>query len=30
MYVSIYIYGVHYGKVLVLENIPGPKIIINM
>ena len=30
IYISIYIYGVHCGKVLVLENIPGHKKIINM
>ena len=27
IYISIYIYEVHCGKVLVLENIPGHKII---
>ena len=27
-YISIYIYGVHCGKVLILENIPGHKKII--
>ena len=25
IYISIYIYGVHCGKVLILENIPGYK-----
>ena len=29
-YISIYIYGVHCGKVLILENVSGRKIILNI
>ena len=30
IYIRIYIYGVHCGKVSILENVPGRKIIINI
>ena len=30
LYIRIYIYGVHCGKVLILENVPGRKIILNI
>ena len=30
IYINIYIYGVHCGKVLILENIPGRIKSINM
>ena len=30
IYISIYIYGVHCGKVLILENVPGRKKILNI